>query len=330
MKTSIYSQKKYQEIYKILELFGIGSIARFTKFESGIINESYKIYTKNKKKYVVRIYNKERKIKDILFEVSVMQKLRQAGIPIPEIFFTRKNKPFVFFENSKNQEKRIAILMEYIPGFEISPKNNKIATQAAHIHAKMHTILAQKGSLSKKRKSLESVKKWLVSEFKQASKNKNLTIKQKESLLNIYSDIVKEWKNSSKELIQVPFGFVHFDYDSSNILSNKDVILGVIDFDDVRYAPFAIDIAFSLWWWMFFNFPKKDADIANLYISSYQQIRPLTPQEVKLIPFLIRTRNLILTSLLFINMTKKPEISNINKALLLDKFLKEFQFKQYE
>ena len=111
------------------------------------------------------------------------------------------------------------------------------------------------------------------------------------------------------------------DYDSSNILIKNGKISGIIDFDDITDSPLLIDLGFSLWWWLFFNFEKSNLKVGKEYVKSYSKNRTLTEKEKDLLSFVIRVRNMILLCLLFINHSSKIQYKKIKSALVLDTIL---------
>ncbi len=291
------------------------------RFSSGIINESYLITFTDKSQKVLRIYALGRKLAEAVREIKIMEKLRKKGIPIPEIY-TIKSKKYLFFTD-KNSKKRIALVMEFVPGSELKSSDHILIASCARTQAKMHTLLLKKRpSLKEGIQSTTKIKRWMDKEITAALSNTNLEKGIRKEISERYQNIRREWNKNQDVFLKIPFGVVHFDYDSSNILIKDNTIRGIIDFDDITEAPLAVDLGFSLWWWIFFNLKKNSSEIAKSYIKSYSYTRRLTQQEIDLLPLIIRVRNMILLCLLFINNSpKKIQRNKINQALRLDELL---------
>lgn len=295
-------------------------IVTIKRFSSGIINESYLLKFKNKKQLVIRIYNTERKLKDVMREIKIMEQLQKKGIPIPKIY-NIKNKKFLHFKD-ENKKKRVAICMEFIDGSELKSNDYNLIEVCACTQAKMHGLLSNnKMSFKNKQRGILKIKKWMDKEVFDILHNENIKDNMKNEIFKRYKNILKEWKENKKVLTTLPFGIVHFDYDSSNILIKNGNIAGIIDFDDITQAPLIVDLGFSLWWWLFFNFKKNSLKVGKDYIRAYSQTRKLTKEEEDLLFLVIRVRNMILLCLLFVNHSSKIQENKIKQALSLDTLL---------
>jgi Ser/Thr protein kinase RdoA (MazF antagonist) len=295
-------------------------IRKIKRFSSGIINETYLVTFFDQSEIVVRIYNKERKVKEVAREIAIMEQLRKKGISIPEIY-TVNNKKYLYFKD-ENKKNRIAVCMEFINGTELQPNDHSIIPVCATTQSKMHSILTKKNiPLKEKQRSILKIKKWMNKEVALAINNKNIKKEIKNQILKKYKSILCDWKINQKSLLEIPFGVVHLDYDSSNILIKNGKISGIIDFDDITDSPLLVDLGFSLWWWLFFNFEKSNLKVGKEYVKSYSKNRKLTEKEKDLLSFVIRVRNMILLCLLFINYAPKIQNKKIKNALILDTIL---------
>ncbi len=295
------------------------AIKKVKKFSSGMINESYLITFFDNSNIVLRIYNADKKSKDVELEIRVMEKLQQKGIPVPKIipFSTKK-----YFVHKNNNQKNIVVCMEFKEGHELTANEHDLIPACAHIHARMHkTLVLKNRSTLQKKASINQIKKWMDKEVTQALAHEKLNIITGQKIQSIHNVLSAMWNKNSAQFLTLPFGLVHFDYDSSNILIKDKAVTGVIDFDDITKSPFVVDLGFSLWWWLFFNFEKTDSRVMNDYIAAYETKRTLIKKEKELLRFFIRIRNMILLCLLFINYSKTIKTKEINKALRFDEFL---------
>lgn len=127
-------------------------------------------------------------------------------------------------------------------------------------------------------------------------------------------------KYTYKRIEVMPAGLCHLDYDSDNILETKGKVTGIVDFDDMQNTPFSLDLAFSLWWWCFYNRKKRDF-VFSTYLKQYESRRRLTKQEKSMILFFLRIRNFILLNLLFINLPSAVDVFSAKKALRFDAWI---------
>jgi Ser/Thr protein kinase RdoA (MazF antagonist) len=95
-----------------------------------------------------------------------------------------------------------------------------------------------------------------------------------------------------------PRGVSHFDYDHTNILTDGDNISCVLDFEGMRYDPLVVCIFYTL---TALYSTSPDVDKLKLYLRSYQEVRPLSRIEKRIIRtgLALRYRNLRLFLLNF-------------------------------
>jgi Ser/Thr protein kinase RdoA (MazF antagonist) len=88
----------------------------------------------------------------------------------------------------------------------------------------------------------------------------------------------------------LPAGLCHLDFDNGNVLTDNDRITAVLDFDDLKMAPYVMCLAYTLWDVSF------DAGLRGVmaYLQSYTAIRELSELEIKFIPKLILFRHYVI------------------------------------
>ena len=311
---------KKDEIDKIFSFFSKKGVSSFKKIKDGIINDSYFIMDKDNNKYVLRIYISGKVTKNIDFEIDTMNFLTKKSIPIPLLHKTLKEQKYYLGLNLKNK-KRFIVLMDFVEGYHLKSSDLKMINEVATIQSKMHLLLKKSKSKKAGQLGINSVFKWAGSEFNQAIKKPGIDINVKNQILNIAQELFIQKKSILKNAL-APIGYVHYDYDSNNIIIKNNKVKGIIDFDDLTESLFVVDLGFSLWWWMYFN-QDKIHEILKKYLSAYQKVRKLSKQEQGLLIFFIRMRNLILMCLLFVNISLKVEKQKIKKCIALDNLLKE-------
>jgi ethanolamine-phosphate phospho-lyase len=84
-------------------------------------------------------------------------------------------------------------------------------------------------------------------------------------------------------------GIIHGDLNEANIIIQNGQLQGFIDFGDISYAPVVCELAILLTYIMMM-FPEDCMQKAAIIIKHYQNIFPLTKQEIELLPVLIATR----------------------------------------
>jgi Ser/Thr protein kinase RdoA (MazF antagonist) len=84
-------------------------------------------------------------------------------------------------------------------------------------------------------------------------------------------------------------GLVHCDLRAANLLKGADDRVWVIDFDDAGFSWYLWDLCSST---TFIEHLPQLADVVEVWLSGYRQVRPLTDQDVEAIPDLVFLRRL--------------------------------------
>lgn len=319
--------KKFQgsrlDIEKVLALYGLKS-KTIKSIKDGVINSSFFVTDHNNKHYVLRVYQHGiHTDKEILNELQIMKKFRQAGIPVPEVFENFKHQILTKFFDSKKVLCR-AILMEFIDGHHLKSNERGLISEFAEFQSKMHELGKQIKLLPNKKRSFSEMVNWLKNDGGKAVKKLSNKILRQE-YEKVLQDILLKIKQQEKEILSLSFGYVHLDYDSNNIIVSGKHIRGILDFDDVSYQPLVLDSAFSLWWWLFFNPLSVHENILQQYNQGYTKYLKRSDAEKRLFPLFIRMRNATLAALLFVNLPKFTNVKLFKKALEFDSVLKNLK-----
>lgn len=101
------------------------------------INDIYKIATKNKSTYILKIYSMEKQLNDLKFEIDYIFYLIKKQLLVPCLIKSIENLYYIFIEYPEG--KRLAILMEYIPGVKIQYNFSSASALGKNI-AKLHSL----------------------------------------------------------------------------------------------------------------------------------------------------------------------------------------------
>ena len=100
---AIYTKVSKKDVVSIERKFNLGKITSFKGIKKGIENTNYLIRTKNKK-YILTIFEKRVRKKDLPFFMDLMDKLNNQKINCPR---PQKNKKGNFLINIKNKPASI-------------------------------------------------------------------------------------------------------------------------------------------------------------------------------------------------------------------------------
>ena len=263
---AVYTKYNQDEIDEILSNYDLGKLETFKGIEEGIENTNYFISTKNKK-YILTVYEKRVKSKDLPFFSKLMSFLDKANFKCPVPILNKKKETIT---NYNGKELMVVSFLEGKAKQNLSPTNcESIGVEVA----KMHEITK---NFKLKRDNDLSIKSWrgLFETVKdQCSQiHKDLPKLISENL----NDVEKKWPSD------LPKGIIHADLFHDNIFFLKNEFSGIIDFyfSCEDYFAFEIAVCFNA---LCFEGVKENLSFnvtkAKKFIDGYSSIRKLSDQE---------------------------------------------------
>ena len=263
---AVYTKLNQNKIEEILSNYNLGKLDSFKGIEEGIENTNY-FLSVNKKKFILTIYEKRVKPKDLPFFSNLMSSLNKSNFKCPAPVLNNKKDTITDYSGKKLM---IVSFLEGKAKKNLSPVNCKsIGVEIA----KMHELTK---NLKLKRKNDLSVGSW-----------RKLFDAVKEECTKIHEDLPKligdnlnaVEKNWPKNL---PKGIIHADLFHDNIFFIQDEFSGVIDFyfSCEDYFAFEIAICFNA---LCFDGLKDNLSFnvtkAKNFIDGYTSVRKLSNEE---------------------------------------------------
>jgi homoserine kinase type II len=270
---AVYTKLNKENVEEILSNYSIGRLKEFNGIEEGIENTNYFLIVDNKK-YILTIYEKRVKEKDLPFFSQLMSSLNKAGFKCP-VPIENNDKKTIF--NYKNKNLMIVSFLEGKAKSILTPEDCKSVGQEI---SKMHEITK---NFKIQRENNLSINSWRKI-FDQV-KDKCIEI-HKDLPMLIESNLKDVEKNWPKDL---PKGIIHADLFSDNIFFKDDKFSGIIDFYFSCNDFYALEIAicFNA---LCFDGPKNNLSFnvtkAVSFMNGYSQLRELNDNEKKYIKVL--------------------------------------------
>ncbi len=263
---AVYTKLDQNKIEEILSNYSLGKLESFKGIKEGIENTNYFLLV-NKKKFILTVYEKRVKPKDLPFFSDLMSSLNKANFKCPAPILNNKNNTITDFDGKKLM---IVSFLEGKAKQNLSPVNCKsIGIETA----KMHELTK---NLTLKRQNDLSVKSWrkMFDDVKDKCTkiHKDLPKLIEENLI----DVEKNWPKN------LPRGIIHADLFHDNIFFIQDKFSGVIDFyfSCEDYFAFEIAICFNA---LCFDGLKNNLSFnvtkAKNFIDGYTSVRKLTNEE---------------------------------------------------
>ncbi|XAK23514.1 phosphotransferase [Campylobacter coli] len=247
------------------------------------INDIYKIATKNKSTYILKIYSMEKQLNDLKFEIDYIFYLIKKQLLVPCLIKSIENLYYIFIEYPEG--KRLAILMEYIPGVKIQYNFSSASALGKNI-AKLHSLsdLFNNSMLDMREYNVLKIlndSKIIIDKFVM-----NYYAKYSSEFYNIFHslEILKEIKFTKR--------YCHNDLHSDNIIIyNKKIY--ILDFDFIGFGCALYDLAVFKWSCIL----NKRTDIWNDFLKNYQNASPILDNEIRYIDFFVIARDIITTAI---------------------------------
>ena len=263
---AVYTKLKKENIEEILSNYTIGRLEEYKGIEDGIENTNYFLLVGNKK-YILTIYERRVKEKDLPFFSDLMTGLNKENFKCPVPIINKNNKTISSY---KNKNLMIVSFLEGKAKNILSPDNCKSLGEEV---ARMHLITK---NFKIQRQNDLSIRSWRKI-FEQV-KNECANI-HKDLPRLIESNLTDVEKNWPKDL---PRGIIHADLFNDNIFFKDDKFNRIIDFYFSCNDFYALEIAIC------FNALCFDGSKDNLsfnvtkaksFMSGYNQLRKLNDKE---------------------------------------------------
>jgi len=263
---AVYTKLSEENLEDILSNYSLGKLDTFKGIEEGIENTNY-FLSVDKKKYILTVYEKRVKTKDLPFFSELMTTLNKSNFKCPVPITNNKKQVITEFNNKKLM---IVTFLEGKAKSNLSPDNCK--SVGIEI-AKMHEITKK---FDIKRHNDLSINSW-----------RNLFDSVKGQCSKIHSDLPRLIEENLKDVEKnwpknLPRGIIHADLFHDNIFFEKERFSGIIDFyfSCNDFFAFEIAICFNA---LCFDGVKENLSFnvtkAKNFIEGYSSIRRLTEAE---------------------------------------------------
>ena len=259
-------------INQILINYNLGSLSKFSKFDTGTVQTNILLETQQGK-HVLRLYRQNRCRESILFEVDLIKFLNLKKYPCPKII-VRKSGDYVGQVGDINY-----VIFSFEEGIHLEQAHWNQKQELIYNIAKLHKLTSGFDSKYKEARLNYTIKNFRKLVFETAQK---LATKSAQDKL--------KWYYQELDAISIPpalpKGICHCDFHFSNILYKDGKFNSLIDFDDANLTYQIFDLVclveeeiYSFTWSNWSN-PADQSSLLNFQparniIEAYEEIRPL-------------------------------------------------------
>lgn len=263
---AVYTKLIKKDISSLINNYQINKIEKFKGIKKGIENTNYLLKTKQNK-FILTIFEKRVKKKDLPFFMNLMEKLNHKKIICPKPLRTKKGTHIT------NIKTKSACIVTFLEGKDKTILNNKNCFDVGKNIAKFHKVTAKLKLYRQNSMSIHRLNDLLKTiKFKSNQITPNL----KNTLNLCLKDIKNKWPKN------LPQGIIHGDLFIDNIFFNKNKFSGFIDFyfssNDYLIYEIAICINALCFDKKKNKFVMNNSKIKNL-INGYESIRTLSKKE---------------------------------------------------
>jgi homoserine kinase type II len=263
---AVYTKINNKNVSLLSKKFNLGKIIKFQGIKQGIENTNYLLKTNNKK-YILTIFEKRVKRRDLPFFMKLMDSLNRQKINCPKPLKDKNGKYLALIKN------KTACIVTFLEGKDKKNLNNKNCYDIGKSIGEFHKASSKIKLYRKNSMSINNLNSLLKSiKFKSKSIAPNL-----KSVLKInLKEIKKEWPK------KIPKGIIHGDLFIDNIFFNKNKFAGFIDFyfscNDYLMYEIAISINALCFDKKNNKFLINNKKVKNL-INGYQSVKKLSLKE---------------------------------------------------
>ena len=211
---AVYTKLIKKDISSLINNYQINKIEKFKGIKKGIENTNYLLKTKQNK-FILTIFEKRVKKKDLPFFMNLMEKLNHKKIICPKPLRTKKGTHIT------NIKTKSACIVTFLEGKDKTILNNKNCFDVGKNIAKFHKVTTKLKLYRQNSMSIHRLNDLLKTiKFKSNQISPNL----KNTLNLCLKDIKKKWPKN------LPQGIIHGDLFIDNIFFNKNKFSGFIDF----------------------------------------------------------------------------------------------------
>lgn len=263
---------------KICKDYGLDEFIGYAIIKIGYEDFNYILNTKGKK-YVVKIFNKDREEQSCTRLIKIICKSIKEGINHPKLYKTNAGK-YIYNITAQNVDLQLFV-MEYIEGKSLYELNTEIEESQLYEIAKTAARINMIDFDIKETFYDEWTITNLIEEYEK--KKEYLEIKDLEQIEKVIETIKKIDWNTFKKC------YIHGDLIKANIIKNKKGELYYIDFSAFNYLPRIIECIVILLGDCLTNSKNDTINNMKTFIKAYNQFNPLDKNELDNLVLLLKS-----------------------------------------
>ena len=269
---AVYTEVDDDALEAFLAEYDIGELTSYKGIAEGVENSNYYLET-DKGRYILTLYEKRVAPQDLPFFIGLMEHLAARGLPCPTPLKGRDGQAL------RSLCGRPAAIVTFLIGVWQRKVRIEHCAPLGGALARFH---AEGRDFALQRANALSLAGWRPLFEKCAPRAHEV---QNGLAGEIETELLFLEKNWPQGL---PLGVIHGDLFPDNVFFLGEQVSGLIDFYFACNDFLAYDVAVCLNAWCFEADGSYNVTKAKALIAAYQKARPLSPEERKALPILLR------------------------------------------
>lgn len=269
MAMSVFTPVSRDQLSGFLESFALGRLIDLRDIPGGTENSNFFVATE-RGEYVLTLI--ERGSANLPFLVDLLDRLHQAGLPVPYAIRDRQGRAL----HQLNQ--RPALLQPRLPGRHVENPDASHCRAVGQMLARLHGATAD----SAQRRPSDRGLAWMISEAGALHERSDAA---EQALL---ADLLPVLERLHRVRPPLPEAVLHGDLFRDNVMFDGHHLSGLIDFHNAFHGWALYDVAISVNDWCLADGGGLDRQRAEALLAGYAARRRFTALEAELWPDLLR------------------------------------------
>jgi homoserine kinase type II len=309
---AVYTRLTSADIHTLTQQFGLGTLLSFQEIAEGVENSNFLVITHDTHtnapiNHILTLFEKRLNPEELPFFLKLMQHLYGHHIPCPQPLLTPEG------HLTTSIHGKTAAIVTFLHG-----KSTSSPTLAQMHQLGIHTARLHRASADfpMRRTNDLSLTGWQRLIDVIGMRANDIT----PDLAHIFNEELQHLRTHWHDTL--PSGIIHADIFQDNVFFQDDNLTGIIDFYFACTDAYAYEIAIIINAWCFDNQQHFNPAKAQHFLQGYQSIRPLTDEEHRALPTLLRG-----SALRFLLTRTHDWVFHDTQALVTPKAPKEYLHK---
>ena len=271
---AVYTHITRADVETLLASYDVGTLQSFEGIVTGVENSNYLITT-DQNKFILTIFEKRVDPRDLPFFFAFMNHLAAQKIEVPHALLDRNGHIIQTLQDKK------CVLISFLEGAGVMPHqiNAELCGQMGALSARLHVGAI---TFDSSRPNTMGIAAWKKLYQKMKGRLHEIDL---EADMIVRSQLL-EFENTPA--LNIPRAVVHADLFPDNIFIKDDQLCGVIDFYFSCNDYLGYDLALTINSWCFDDEGNCDYERLVNFISEYELIRPMSPEEKRFMNLFLR------------------------------------------